>query len=272
MNDELLQSLMESLDPARELSDTTLDELLPHDQLMVKITAGIAAEQPEPRCVKPIRIWRQVPTLVGTAAVAIAIIGATTLLSNSPAVVQGTTAGGKTIAGGTAGATATGVQLAVAKCKSSYINEWSAGPSGRYVTTNDFTMKIIYTNTGKTCYLPITYVAFQPVSGTSHSLVGMGSATPTVFVYGKVVLKHGETAAADLTIDSTTSKQFLRLEKSHGTKCAPRFANGVEVLGLYGGWPTEYASFNQRLAICTSHYDNIAGSYIAKTKKIIVHG
>jgi len=152
MNDELLQTLMESLDPAHGLSDATLDELLPHDQLMVKITAGIAAEQPEPRCVKPIRIWRQVPTLVGTAAVAIAIaiIGATTLLSNSPAVVQGTTAGGKTIAGGTAGATATGVQLAVAKCKSSYINEWSAGPSGRYVTTNDFTMKIIYTNTGKT--------------------------------------------------------------------------------------------------------------------------
>lgn len=275
MNDELLKTLMESLDPARGLSDATLDELLPHDQLMVKITAGIAAEQPEPRYAKRIPIWRQVPTLVSTAAIAIAIAitGATTLLSSSPTVVHGKSAGGNTVAGATStGLTATGAQLAVPKCKPSHISEWGAGSGGHYVATEDFKLKIIYTNTGKTCYLPITYVGFQPVSGPSHSPVGMGSATPTVFVDGKVVLKHGETAAADLTIDSTTSKQFLRLEKSHGTRCAPRFANGVEVLGLYSGWPTKYFGFNERLAICTTHYDNVGGSFIAKTKKIIVHG
>ncbi len=275
MNDELLQTLMESLDPARELSDATLDQLLPHDQLMVKITAGIAAEQPEPRYVKPIPIWRRVPTLVGTAAVAIAIAitGMTTFLGSSPTVLQGTSAGTKTVTGGTTtGATVAGAQLAVPKCKPSHISEWGAGQGGHYVATEDFKLEIVYTNTGKTCYLPITYVAFQPVSGTSHSPVGVGSATPAVAITGKVVLKHEETAAADLTIDSTTSKQFLQLEKSHGTRCAPRFANGVEVLGLYGGWPTKYFGFNEPLPICTSHYDNVAGSFIAKTKKVIVHG
>ncbi|HUZ42594.1 MAG TPA: hypothetical protein VMU68_14530 [Acidimicrobiales bacterium] len=274
MNDELLRTLMQSLDPARGLSDATLDELLPHDQLMVKIAAGIADEQPEPRYVKPIPIWRQVPTLVGTAAVAIALVitGAATLLSNSPTVVQGKSAGAKTVAGGTTGATVTGAQLAVSKCMASHINEWAAGHSARYVATENFRLKIIYTNTGPTCYLPITYVGFQPVSGANHSPVGMGSATPTVYVNGKVVLKHGETAAADLTIGSTTSKQFLRLEKSHGARCAPSFATGVDVLGLYGGWPTKYFGFNQRLAICTTHFDNVGGSFIAKTKKIMVHG
>ena len=98
MNDELFQTMMESMDPARDLSDETLNELLPHDQLMAKITAGIAAGPLKPVHVKPTPVWRRVPALVGAsaAALALAIAGAATLLGSSPALLQGTGTGTKT--------------------------------------------------------------------------------------------------------------------------------------------------------------------------------
>ncbi len=225
MNDELLQNLMESLDPARELSDATLDELVPHDQLLAKIAAGVASEQLESRRAKPIPIWRRVPTLIGTSAVAIAlaVAGATTLLNSSPTLVQGTSTGTKTVTrGGVSGATIAGLHFVARKCKPSNINEWGAGQGYHHVATKNFKLEIVYTNTGKTCYLPITYVGFQPVSGANHSPVGPGSTTPAVLVDGKIVLQHEEAADALLTIDSTTSKQFLQLKKLHGDTCAPK--------------------------------------------------
>jgi len=71
MDDELLKTLMESVDPARDLSDETLHELLPDDQLMARITAGISAESLEAVRVKPTPFWRRVPTLVGASAAAL---------------------------------------------------------------------------------------------------------------------------------------------------------------------------------------------------------
>lgn len=98
MNDELFETMMESLDPARDLSDETLNELLPHDQLMAKITAGIATEAPASARTKPTRIWHRTPTLVGAsvAAGSIVIAGALMLFGSSPALVHGTGVGTKT--------------------------------------------------------------------------------------------------------------------------------------------------------------------------------
>lgn len=98
MNDELFQTMFESVDPARDLSDETLNELLPHDQLMAKITAGIAAEAPASARTKSAPRWRRIPTFIGAsvAAGSVVVAGALMLFGSSPAVVQGTAVGTKT--------------------------------------------------------------------------------------------------------------------------------------------------------------------------------
>jgi hypothetical protein len=94
MNEDLLSNVMAGIDLARDLTDETLDSLVPHEQLMSKITAGIGGAVPEPRTVR-IPVWRRMPALVGASAAAatIAIAGAVTLFSSAPLVIQSTAVG-----------------------------------------------------------------------------------------------------------------------------------------------------------------------------------
>ena len=94
MNEDLLKSVMAGIDPARDLTDETLDSLVPHEQLMSKITAGIGSSAPALRAAR-VPVWRRMPALVGASAAALtlAIAGAVTLFSSAPLVIQGTALG-----------------------------------------------------------------------------------------------------------------------------------------------------------------------------------
>jgi hypothetical protein len=94
MDENVLRAIMGDVDPARDLTDETLDELAPHHQLMAKITAGLGSEVPEHRTART-PIWRRVPALVGAgvAAVTLVIAGAVALFGSAPVVIQGTAVG-----------------------------------------------------------------------------------------------------------------------------------------------------------------------------------
>ena len=288
MDDELLKTLMESVDPARDLSDETLHELLPDDQLMARISAGISAESLEAVRVKPTPIWRRVPTLVGASAAALAfgVAGAATLFGSSPALLQGTGTGSKTTTGLAAGSvvtptttkaseksiTLTGAGITLKKCSPSQISEWMVTSSGPYVATRGFAGRVIYENTGRACTLAITYIAVQAVAGTDRVAIGSGSVTPTIAFTGKVTLQRGQTAAASVFIGSTTSSSFRKLLKTHDGTCVAKFADAIKVFGLYSGWPVKYFALPERLLVCATGYGNVGAGPIAKTKRVVVHG
>ncbi len=94
MKEDLVGNVMAGIDPARDLTDETLDDLVPHEQLMSKIKAGIGGAVPEPRTVRT-PAWRRWPALVGAsaAAVALATAGAVTLFSSAPAISQNAAVG-----------------------------------------------------------------------------------------------------------------------------------------------------------------------------------
>lgn len=94
MNEDLLRAMMGDVDPARDLTDETLDELVPRDHLMAKIMTGIGSDVPQRQAVR-VPIWRRVPALVGagTAAMALAVAGAVSLFGSAPLVIQGTAHG-----------------------------------------------------------------------------------------------------------------------------------------------------------------------------------
>ncbi|HUZ40245.1 MAG TPA: hypothetical protein VMU68_02495 [Acidimicrobiales bacterium] len=98
MNDEQLQTMIEAVDPVRDLSDETLNELLPRDQLMSKISAGIAVDATASTREKATPLWHRIPTFVGAfvAAISVVLAGALMLFGSSPALVQGTGVGTKT--------------------------------------------------------------------------------------------------------------------------------------------------------------------------------
>ena len=85
MNDDLLRALMTDLDPVRDLTDESLSELLPLDQLIARVL--LEADQPIPvhRSAR-VPAWRRVSVRLTSAAAAIAIVvtGAVTLLSSTP--------------------------------------------------------------------------------------------------------------------------------------------------------------------------------------------
>ncbi len=89
MNENLFRNAMAGIDPARDLTDETLDELVPHERLMSTIMTGVGNVVSEPRTVR-IPAWRRWPALVGAsaAAVALAMAGAVTLFSSAPALIQ----------------------------------------------------------------------------------------------------------------------------------------------------------------------------------------
>jgi len=88
MNEDLLRTLMSDVDPVRDLSDETLDELVPYDRLMARVIAGI--EQPIATTARARdSIWRRASVRVSAAAAAAVLVasGAVALWDSSPSVV-----------------------------------------------------------------------------------------------------------------------------------------------------------------------------------------
>lgn len=288
MNDELLRKLMESVDPARDVSDETLRELFPHDALMAKIASGIGRAPFELDHVVPSSLWRRGPALVAASvlALAIAVAGALTVLNPSPASLRSIGAAAKTttslpsnssvvptttrVSG--SGVTMTGAGDVVPKCTPSQITEWMVSPNAPYVSTRDLIVKVIYENTGRVCTLTRTYVGVQAVAGINRVDVGRGSVTPADSLVGNIALQRGQTAAASIVIGSITSPSFRQMLKTHNGKCSPQLADAVKVQGLYGGWLTRYFALPERVPVCTNNFANVAAGAIAKTKRAVVHG
>jgi hypothetical protein len=164
-----------------------------------------------------------------------------------------------------ANASSTSARLTTPQCKPVEIHEWMVAPSGRYNASRNYTFEIIYTNVGKTCALPRTYVGVQAVAGKDRSPVGNGSAIPLASFGGSITLRSQHTAEAIVTIDSTFLAPFRKT-------CAPKYADAIKVFGLYNGWPDKYFGLFHRVLVCTSGDDNVGAGTIALTKKIIVHG
>lgn len=90
MNDQLLDTMMQALDPARDLTDETIDELFPAERLSKRLVAAIASE---PASSRPhLSMWRRVPVRIvaGAAAVTLAVSGAVTLFGATPGFMQAT--------------------------------------------------------------------------------------------------------------------------------------------------------------------------------------
>jgi len=89
VNEDLLSNVMAGIDPARDLTDETLENLIPHARLVSKITSGINSALPEARTVRT-PVWRRAQALVGASAVALAlaVTGAVSLFSSAPVTTQ----------------------------------------------------------------------------------------------------------------------------------------------------------------------------------------
>jgi hypothetical protein len=90
MNEDLLTILMTDIDPVRDLSDDALDELVPYDQLMTRVLAGI--KQPAVQAQRErTSIWQRASLRVSAVAAAVVLVasGAVAFLSSSPTAVSG---------------------------------------------------------------------------------------------------------------------------------------------------------------------------------------
>jgi len=90
MNEDLLTALMADLDPVRDISDSTLDELVPNDHLMTRVLSGI--EQPATRAVRArTSIWHRASLRISAVAAAVVLVasGAVAFLGSSPTAVSG---------------------------------------------------------------------------------------------------------------------------------------------------------------------------------------
>lgn len=164
----------------------------------------------------------------------------------------------------TASAALTNTRLAIPECTPAQIDEWMAGPSGRYDASRNYSADVIYANLGKTCTLARTYAGVQAVSGKDHAPVGMGSTVPLAAFGGSFILRSQHTAAASVIIYSISSASIRQT-------CAPKYADAIEVFGLYKGWPVKYFNLGIRLLVCTTSDDNVGAGPIALTKRIVVH-
>jgi hypothetical protein len=88
MNEDLLRTLMSDVDPTRDLSDETLDELVPLDGLLSRVRNSIQESWASPARER-VSMWRRVSFRVSAAAAALVLVGsgAAALLTSSPSVV-----------------------------------------------------------------------------------------------------------------------------------------------------------------------------------------
>jgi hypothetical protein len=86
MNEDLLRTLMADVDPTRDLSDETLDELVPFDGLLSRVRNSIQ-ESWAPPVRERVSMWRRVSFRVSAAAALVLVgSGAAAILTSSPSV------------------------------------------------------------------------------------------------------------------------------------------------------------------------------------------
>lgn len=90
MNDEQLTAMMWAIDPARDLSDETLDELVPLDLLLERIAASSAAQTTTRRMSSGrARLRLTSIAAAGIAAITLSVVAATSLFDSAPVIEHG---------------------------------------------------------------------------------------------------------------------------------------------------------------------------------------
>ncbi len=90
MNEDLLTVLMTDLDPVRDLTDGTVNELVPTEHLMSKVLSKIEQSAPPAARIRT-SIWHRASLRVGAVAAAAALVatGAIAFLDSAPSPVTG---------------------------------------------------------------------------------------------------------------------------------------------------------------------------------------
>jgi hypothetical protein len=165
-----------------------------------------------------------------------------------------------------AGATAKHTKLPPI-CRPTQLRPSMSPPQGTYSASVGFKATLWFENTGTTCTLIVDNVPVQGVSGPSHNPVGVGSLSGAV-AYPPIVLTNGERAYASVSATSISTAAFKKMVREHGSSCAPKYADGIEVVSSPAvrtdSWPSHYFPLPERVPICTKDYFNVAAGIIRK--------
>jgi hypothetical protein len=152
-------------------------------------------------------------------------------------------------------------------CRPAQLQPSMSPPQGTYSASAGFKATLWFLNTGAKCTLGVDNVPVQAVSGPSHKPVGVGSLSGTV-AYPPIVLAKGERAYASVSIGSISTAAFKKMVLEHGSSCAAKFADGIEVVSnpavRSDSWPSHYFSLPLRVPVCTKDYFNVAAGVIQK--------
>lgn len=195
MNDERVQTLMESVDLARDLSDETLNELFPEDRLIARIASGIDAETTVPARTKPVSAWHRILTFVGAsvAAGSVVIAAALMLFGSSPSLVQGTGVGTKP----TVPATGTTLPTPVLK-----VEPQTVGGGVAYTPNYDFTADpSLSTAVGTSTAYELTAPS-DTASVTGDIATALGVSGPVTYL-GPGNYQSGPSSGPDVVIGSS---------------------------------------------------------------------
>ena len=152
-------------------------------------------------------------------------------------------------------------------CRPAQLRPSMSPPRGTYSASAGFKATLWFQNTGATCTLTVDNVPVQGVSGPSHTPVGVGSMSGAV-AYSPIVLAKGGRAYASVSVGSISTAAFKKIVRKHGSSCAPKYADGIEVVSnpamRSDSWPSHYFALPERLPICTKDYFNVAAGVIQK--------
>lgn len=152
-------------------------------------------------------------------------------------------------------------------CRPAQLRPSMSPPQGTYSTSAGFKATLWFKNTGATCTLGVDNVPVEGVSGPSHTPVGVGSLSGAV-AYPPIVLANGDRAYASMSIGSISTAAFKAMVREHGSSCAPKYADGIELESNPAvrddSWPSHYFALPERVPICTKDYFNVAAGVIQK--------
>jgi hypothetical protein len=152
-------------------------------------------------------------------------------------------------------------------CRPAQLRSSMSPPKGTYSASAGFKATLWFQNASATCTLSVGNVPVQGVSGPSHTRVGVSSMSGAV-AYSPIVLAHGDRAYANVSIGSISTASFKRMVREHGSSCAPKYADGIEVVSnpavRSDSWPSHYFALPQRVPVYNEDYFNVAAGVIQK--------
>ncbi len=276
MNDDSIDTTISALDPARHLSDDSIDELYPLERLESRIADSLGQAETDSFTVRRVPARRRPLILASAAASVVALATAFTLLSlpagQLAATHNLTNETGRTIIGQSTGvsndnvAQTANIYSAVIPahepwCRSAQISisltdvRSSASPGSGWSGT------FWFRNKGATCEMPRSDIELQPVTGSKWHDIGPGSPSDFVARSG-FQLHSGSTAYANASIGPTDARAPEHSSGSIAKYCSARNATGLILTGYMFHWPNEYFKIGRPVSVCTRWYLNVSGDFL----------